>query len=162
MLNVYINKQFKYARFGLTKQSSSLMTSSVDINNYTKILFDYENEYLYTLIISLYQRIYLKELENDFKSKNDIKIVRKRFYTFEKEINSAEITNSLTGTMFYNKWKKIFEIQDIYNNLKNKYDVLYKELNIDKTTKVNKFILIALAVSLLLNIVNFVALANLR
>lgn len=159
---IHINKQFKYARFGLTKQSASLMTSSVDINNYTKILFDYENEYLYTLIISLYQRIYLKKLENDFKSKNDVEMVRKSFYKFEKEIKLTEITNSLTGTMFYNKWKEIFEIQDIYNNLKNKYDVLYKELNIEKNTKANKIVLIALAVSLLLNVINFVALTRLR
>ena len=157
---IHINKQFKYARFGLTKQSASLMTSSIDINNYTKILFDYENEYLYTLIISLYQRIYLKKLENDFKSKNNVEMVRKSFYKFEKEINLTEITNSLTGTMFYNKWKEIFEIQDIYNNLKNKYDVLYKELNIEKNTKVNKFVLITLLISLLLNVINFIVLVR--
>ena len=50
---VQIIKQFKYSRFGFTKQSASLMTSSVEISNYTKLLFDYENEYIYTLIISL-------------------------------------------------------------------------------------------------------------
>lgn len=160
--SIHINKQFKYARFGLTKQSACLMTSSVDINNYTKILFDYENEYLYTLIINLYQRIYLKKIENDFKNNKDVKEFRKNFYKFEKNINFTEITNSLTGTIFYNKWKEIFEIKKIYNELKNKYDILYKELNIEKNTKVNKFILIALAISLLLNIVNFVALAKLR
>ncbi|MBQ3145236.1 MAG: hypothetical protein IJB90_01425 [Clostridia bacterium] len=160
--SMYVNEQFRYARFGFTKQSASLMTSSIDINNYTKILFDYENEYLYTLIIGLYQRIYLKKLENDFKSKNDIEKVRKNFYKFTKEIALSEITNSLTGTMFYNKWKKIFELRDIYDEIKNKYDVLYKELNIDKNIKVNKFILIALVISLLLNVVNFVVLIRLR
>ena len=98
-------EQFKYARFGFTKQSASLMTSSIDINNYTKLLFDYENEYLYTLIISLYQRIYLKKLENDFKSKRDIENIRKKFYKFTREIWIDEITNSLTGTLFFNKWK---------------------------------------------------------
>ena len=160
--SIHINKQFKYARFGLTKQSASLMTSSIDINNYTKILFDYENEYLYTLIISLYQRIYLKKIENDFRSKKDIEMVRKSLYKFEKEVNLTEITNSLTGTMFYNKWKEIFEFQNIYNSLKDKYDIVYKELRIDKNEKLNKFILIALAGSLLLNVINFVALVGLR
>lgn len=159
--SMYINEQFKYARFGLTKQSASLMTSSVDINNYTKILFDYENEYLYTLIISLYQRLYLKNLENEIKVKKDIQGARKNFYKFTNEIFTSEITNSLTGTMFYNKWKEIFELQDIYNEIKTKYDVLYKELNIDKNVKINRFILISLVVSLLLNIINFVVLAKL-
>lgn len=159
---IHINEQFKYARFGFTKQSASLMTSSVDINNYTKILFDYENEYLYTLIISLYQRIYLKKIENDFKNKKDIQKIRKSFCKITKEIDLAEITNSLTGTMYYNKWKEIFEIKDIYNGIKNKYDVIYKELNIDKNIKVNKFILISLIISLLLNVINFIALVGLR
>jgi len=160
--SIHINKQFKYARFGLTKQSASLMTSSVDINNYTKILFDYENEYLYTLIISLYQRIYLKKLEKDFKNKKNTDLIRNSFYKFTKEIALSEITNSLTGTIFYNKWKEIFELKSVYNGLKNRCDVIYKELNIDKNAKVNKFVLILLAVSLLLNIINFVALINLK
>jgi len=159
---MHINEQFKYARIGLAKQSCSLMASNIDINNYTKILFDYENEYLYTLIISLYQRIYLKKIEKDFKRKKDLEKARKKFYKYNKELTLNEITNSVTGTMFYNKWKEIFELKDIYKEIKNKYDVLYKELNIEKNTKVNKFILIALAVSLLLNIINFVALIRLR
>ena len=49
------------------------MASNIDINNYTKLPFEYENEYLYTLIISLYQRICLKKIESDFKCKKDIK-----------------------------------------------------------------------------------------
>lgn len=159
---VQTTEQFKYARFGFTKQSASLMTSSIDINNYTKLLFDYENEYLYTLIICLYQRICLKKLENDFESKRDIEGIRRKFSKFTKEIWLNEITNSLTGTMFFNKWKEVFELQSIYDEIKNKYDVIYKELNIDNNTKVNKFILVSLIISLLLNVVNFVALININ
>ena len=54
--------------------------------------------------------------------------------------------------------KEIFELQDIYEGIKNKYDVIYKESNIENNSKVNKIILVALAISLLLNIVNFIAL----
>ena len=67
--------QYKYSRFGFTKQSASLITSNIDINNYTKLLFDYENQYFYTLLISLYERIYLKKLENDFKDKRDMETI---------------------------------------------------------------------------------------
>lgn len=158
--NIGIIEEFKNSIFGFTKQSASLMTSSIDINNYTKLLFGYENEYFYTLIISLYQRIYLKKLENEFKSKKDINNVRKKFTKFTKELWLKEITNSVTGTIFYNKWKEIFELQEIYDEIKNKYDVIYKELNIEKNYNTNKIILVALIVSLLLNVINFISLIN--
>ncbi len=155
-------EQFKYSRFGFTKRSASLMTSSIDISNYTKLLFDYENEYLYTLIISLYQRIYLKRIENEFKSKKNINDIRNKFTKFTKEIWVNEITNSSVGTVFYNKWKEIFELQEIYDAIKSKYDLIYKELNIEKSSKINTIIVVALAVSLLLNIVNFIVILSLK
>lgn len=159
--NVEIVEQYKYARFGFTKQSASLITSNIDINNYTKLLFDYENEYFYTLLITLYQRIYLKKLENDFKDKKDMENLRTKFSKFTKEINSSEITNSLTGTLFYNKWKEVFELENVYNDIKNKYDILYKESRIEKNSKVNKVILVSLIISILLNIVNLITLIRL-
>lgn len=160
--NIGIIEQFKYSRFGFTKQSASLMTSSIDINNYTKLLFDYENEYFYTLIISLYQRIYLKKLENEFRTRKDINSIRRKFTKFTKELWLEEITNSVTGTIFYNKWKEVFELQEIYDEIKNKYDVIYKELNIEKSRSTNKIILIALIISLLLNILNFITFIRLK
>lgn len=160
--NIGIIEQFKYSRFGFTKQSASLMSSSIDINNYTKLLFDYENEYFYTLVISLYQRIYLKKLENEFKSRKDINKIRRKFTKFTKELWLKEITNSVTGTIFYNKWKEVFELQEIYDEIKNKYDIIYKELNIEKSRNTNKIILVALVISLLLNILNFIALIKIK
>ena len=154
-------KEFKYARFGFTKQSASLLTSSIDINNYTKILFDYENEYLYTLLISLYQRIYLKKFENEFKEREDLGNTAKRFYKFTEEIWNGEITNSVTGTMYYAKWKEIFELKNLYKEIKNKYELVYKGLEIDNNAKTNKVIAVALVISLILNIVNFIAIAKL-
>ena len=154
--------QYKYSRFGFTKQSASLITSNIDINNYTKLLFDYENQYFYTLLISLYERIYLKKLENDFKDKRDMESLRAKFSKFTKEMWTSEITNSQTGTLFYNKWKKVFELQEIYDEIKNKYDVIYKESKIEKNIRTNKIISIALIISLLLNVVNFIALIKLR
>lgn len=160
--NIQVIEQFKYSRFGFTKQSASLMTSSIDINNYTKLLFDYENEYLYTLIISLYQRIYLKRIESDFKNKKDINNLRKKFTKFTKELWLNEITNTAIGTIFYNKWKEVFELQEIYEEIRNKYDVIYKELNIENNGKVNRVISIALIISLLLNIINLIVLIKLK
>lgn len=156
--NIGIIEQYKYAKFGFTKQSASLITSNIDINNYTKLLFDYENEYFYTLLISLYKRIYLKKLENDFKDKKDIENVMIKFSKFTKEIGLSEITNSLTGTLIYNKWKAVFELQEIYNSIKNKYDVVYKEAKIEKNNIANRIISFVLIISIILNIINFIVL----
>ena len=155
-------EEYKYSKFGFTKYSASLMTSSVDINNYTKLLFEYENEYLYTLIISLYQRIYLKKLQNNFDKKINISIIRKRFSEFNKKIWANDITNSVIGTIFYNKWKEIFETKKIYDEMKSKYDIIYKDLEIEKNRKVNKVVSIALLISILLNVVNLIVLATLK
>ena len=156
--NIQIIEQFKYSRFGFAKNSASLLTSSIDINNYTKLLYDYENEYLYTLIISLYQRIYLKKLKNDFKHRKNIDKIIKRFTKFTKEISFNEITNSTIGTIFYNKWKEVFEIQEIYSGIKNNYEVLETDRN-KRTSRVIWFLLL---ISMLLNVFNMIALIRLK
>ena len=46
--------------------------------------------------------------------------------------------------------------------LKNKYDVIYKDSSVEKENKVNKVILIALAVSLLLNVINLFVLMKIK
>ena len=160
--NIQTIEQLKYSRFGFAKNSATLLTSSIDINNYTKLLFEYENEYLYTLIISLYQRVYLKKIEADFKNKIDINKIRRRFIKFTKEILIKEITNSTNGTIFYNKWKEVFEIQEIYDGIKNNYELMYKDLKIEKNNRINKAISIALAISILLNIFNLITLVKLK
>lgn len=160
--NIKTIEQFKYSRFGFTKNSATLLTSSIDINNYTKLLFDYENEYLYTLIISLYQRIYLKKLETEFKNKKDMNNIRQRFTKFTNEIWRNEITNSVSGTIFYSKWREVFELQEVYDEIKNNYEIMYKDLQIEKNNKANKMIWIALIVSILLNIFNLIALIKLK
>jgi hypothetical protein len=160
--NMQSMEQFKYARFGFTKQSTSLITSSIDINNYTKLLFDYENEYLYTLIISLYQRICLKKLENSFETRKNFRRIRNKFSYFTKKVWLNEITNSLTGTIFYNKCVEVFELEEIYNTIKNKYDIIYKNLDIEKNSKANKVICFILLISILLNVFNLITMLKLK
>ena len=82
----------------------------------------------------------------------------KQHRSFTKEIWIQEITTDDIGSKLYKKARHVSEIEKIYNNIKNKFDIAYKELNIEKTSKINKIILIILAVSLTLNIVNFIAL----
>ena len=63
---------WKYAKLGITKQGMALFTSSMDINNFTDLPDKFENEYLYTYILNLYKRIYLKKLEREFKNASNL------------------------------------------------------------------------------------------
>ena len=65
--------KWKYAKIGLTKASVCLLASSNDINNYTVLPDEYEKQYFYTYIFNLYKKIYLKKIENELKTKNNIK-----------------------------------------------------------------------------------------
>ena len=46
--------KWKYAKLGLTKLGMTLFSSTSDMNNYTILPEEYENQYFYTYIINLY------------------------------------------------------------------------------------------------------------
>lgn len=149
---------WKYAKLGLTKQAMALFTSSADMNNYTILPDEYEGQYLYTYILNLYKKIYLKKLELEFKNANKVKETRKKFIEFTKNLWIQEITEDETGTILNHKLQEVFELDKLYNEVKNKYDVLYKELNIEKNAKSTTIIALILVASLVFNVLNFIAL----
>ena len=152
--------KWKYAKLGLTKLGMTLFSSTSDMNNYTILPEEYENQYFYTYIINLYKKIYLKKLENDFKNRNNIKKTRKKFIEFTKKMWIQEITDDETGTLLNHKLQEVFELEKLYAEVKNKYDVLYKELNIERNRNSLIIISVILVISLILNILNFVVLTK--
>ena len=159
--NIKTISKWKYIRCGFTKQGSALLTSGINTTNYTKLPFSYENEYLYTYIFILYKKIYLKKINLEFKRTNNPEKVRKQFVKFMKELWVQEITNDDTGSLMCEKWKEALELDKIYLEIKTKYDVIYKELNIEKTARTNKIIAEVLLVSLIFNIIGFFILLKL-
>lgn len=157
-----ILNKWKFIRTGFTKEGMALITSGIDIHNYTKLPYVYENQHLYTYLLVQYQKLYLKKLEHDLKKKNMTSNIREQFIKFTKELWIQEITNDDVGSQIYKKVRRVSEIEKIYSSMKNKFDIVYKELNIQKENKANKIILVILGISLLLNIINFIALMNLK
>lgn len=155
-----ILSKWKFIKTGISKSGVALMASGIDTYNYTKLPVTFENEYFYTYILVQYQKIYLKKIEHEFKTKTDK--VREKFIKFTKDLWIQEITNDDIGSTMYKKYKQVSDLDKIYMNIKNKYDIAYKERNLEKENKINKIILIALVLSLILNIVNFIALMNLK
>lgn len=151
--NIETFSKWKYAKLGLTKLGMTLFSSSNDINNYTILPEEYENQYFYTYILNLYQKIYLKKIELEFKNTIKIRKARKKFVEFTKNLWIQEITEDETGTLLSDKLQEVFELDRIYNGVKNKYDILYKELNIEKQKKIMIIISGILVMSLLWNII---------
>ncbi len=154
--NVQTFSKWKYAKLGLTKLGMTLFSSSNDINNYTILPQEYENQYFYTYIFNLYQKIYLKKIELAFKDITKVKKARRKFIDFTKNLWIQEITEDETGTLLSDKLQEIFELDKLYNEIKNKYDILYKEWNIERQRKVTIVIAVVLVISLLFNILNFI------
>lgn len=152
--------KWKYAKLGLTKLGMTLFSSSSDMNNYTILPEEYENQYFYTYILNLYKKIYLKKIELEFKDITKIKKARKKFVEFTKNLWIQEITEDETGSLLNHKLQEVFELDKLYSEVKNKYDILYKELNIEKEKKTSIVIAVVLMISLVLNVLNFMALMS--
>lgn len=158
--NVETFSKWKYAKLGLTKLGMTLFASTSDMNNYTILPEEYENQYLYTYILNLYKKIYLKKIDNEFKIGKNVRKTRKKFIEYTKKLWVQEITEDETGTLLNHKLQEVFEMEKLYSEVKSKYDVLYKELNIEKNRRSTIIIAVILVVSLIFNILNFIVLSN--
>ena len=144
----------KYSKVGISKLGVNLLSSDCDINNYTVLPSEYENQYFYTYILSLYLKVYLKKLNYEFKEGKDIEVTRKKFIDFTKKLWIQEITSDDMGSLYYTYIKDVLEIEKLYNDVKNKYNILYSELKIEKNEKLTGFIVLVLVATLVFNIVN--------
>lgn len=150
--------KWKYVKLAFHKLGVTLFSSSSDMNNYTILPDEFENQYLYTYLLNLYKKIYLRKLQFEFKNPKQVKKARKDFIEFTKNLWIQEISEDETGTALNHKIQEALELEKIYGETKNKYDILYKELNIEKNRKSTIIIAIILVASLIFNVLNFIVL----
>ena len=152
--------EWKYAKLGLTKQGITLFSSATEMNNYTILPEEFETQYFYTYILNLYKKIYIKKLGFEFSNSKNVKKARKKFIEFTKKIWIQEITEDEAGTIINHRLNEVLELDSLYLSTKNKYDVLYKDLNIEKNSKSTIIIAFILLASLIFNIMNFIQILN--
>ena len=152
--NLYVLDTLKYTRLGVTKLSSNIICSSTDTYNFTKLPYEYENQYFYTYILCLYQKIFLKKLNLEFKNYRKVSSLREKFISFTKVFWEQEITVNDSGNQYYKALKKVMELDDIYNEVKRKYEVIYKDLNIERNNVYYSVIMVLLVISLIFNCIN--------
>ena len=104
------------------------------------------------IIIALHQKYYLKKLNIELKDKPSIAI--KKFINFINTVWISEITADSFGQKFYKRCKEKLNMEEIFNEVKNKYDIFYKKLNIEKHKVINKTITILLIICLIIGLGN--------
>ena len=152
---VFTCSKWKYARLGVSKQGVVLFTSDADMYNYTILPNNFETIYLYTYILNLYKKIYLKKLSLDFSRLQDWSSARKKFAQFTKEVWTQETTDDEVGSWLdYQIFKKL-DIDHLYMEVKNQYDVLYKEMKIEVNSKIMICLICVLTLALIFNVLNY-------
>ena len=145
-----------YMKLRINSKGVFLICSSTDVNNYTKLPNLYENQYLYTYLIALHQRYYLKLLSKEY-NKKDPKQISKRFIEFTKNIWINEVTTESLGQKIYKRCKEKLNLDELYQEVKSKYDTFYKQSKINKKIKQNIIIILLLVLSTIFEIANFVS-----
>ena len=144
----------KFSKMGMSKMGINLFCSEVDKNNYTMVPKNFERKYFYTYILALYLKVYLKKIDYEFICSSNIVKVRKKFVYFTKNLKIQEITTDDVGSSIYREMKEVLEIEKIYADVKNKYDILYRESKLDKSEKSYSKLFLLLMITLVLNIIN--------
>ena len=144
-----------YLKMRVNNKGVTAMCSSADVENYTTFPEIYENQYLYTYIIALHQKYYMKKLNIEFKNKPKQAI--KRFINFNNNIWISEITTDSFGQKLYKRCKEKLNLEEIFNEVKNKYDIFYKKLNIEKNKKSNVTLIILLTLCLIFGVANLMS-----
>ena len=91
-----------------------------------------------------------------FKNPKLVKKARKEFIDFTKNLWIQEVTENEVGSNINFKLNKVFELDRLYYEIKTKYDILYKNLNIEKYTKSTIVIAGVLVALLIFNILNYI------
>lgn len=154
--NLHIIEKLKYSKTAVSKNSVNIMCSGIDTYNYTKLPYEYENQFLYIYIMSLYKKMYLRRLNIEFKNYDKTIKLKNDFTKFTKEIWENEISADDTGLKFYKTIHKTLELEEQYEEVKKKYEIVYKELNIEKNNNYYSIIVILLIFSLIFNTINII------
>lgn len=144
----------KYELYGCSNIATVLLTSDKNSENYTKLPHIFERQYLYNYIFELYKKISLKKVNNEFKQNRKFEATKQKFIDFTQQVWIEETTNDNMGSTLEDEWNSILKLDEIYHQVKAKYDVLYKNSNIEKTAKTNKMIVVILIILLIINIIN--------
>lgn len=143
----------KYLYYGFSNNTTVLLTCDNNIKNYTTLPFQFENEQLYHFIFNLYKKVYLKKLNYEFQKTEQFEIIEKEFLTFAKKDWIYEVTYDEMGKILEKYYEEEQILQNTFNKLKQKYDLLYKDYEISKNKKSNKWVIALMVILIVINLI---------
>ena len=148
--NVY---KEKYAYYGFSNNATVLLTTDINMQNYTTMLYEYENSQLYHYIYYLHQKIYLNKLNYDMKQARNFENIKLKFIDYAKKDFIYEITNNTKGIILDQYYRKEQAVDELFARIKVKYDLLYKEYEINKTNKHHEWIAVIIGIIIIINLI---------
>lgn len=148
--NVY---KEKYAYYGFSNNATVLLTTDINMQNYTTMLYEYENSQLYHYIYYLHQKIYLNKLNYDMKQARNFENIKLKFIDYAKKDFIYEITNNTKGIILDKYYRKEQAVDELFARIKVKYDLLYKEYEINKTNKHHEWIAVIIGIIIVINLI---------
>ena len=136
-----------------SNNTTVLLTCDNNIRNYTTLPFQFENEQLYHFVFNLYKKVYLKKLNYEFQKTEQFEIIKKEFLTFAKKDWIYEITYDEIGKILEKYYEEEQILHTTFNKLKQKYDLLYKDYEISKNKKSNKWVIALMTILILINLI---------
>ena len=143
----------KYLYYGFSNNTTVLLTCDNNIKNYTILPFQFENEQLYHFVFNLYKKVYLKKLNYEFQKKGQFEMIKKEFLSFAKKDWIYEITYDEIGKILEKYYEEEQILQTTFNKLKQKYDLLYKDYEISKNKRSNKWVIVLMSILILINLI---------
>ncbi len=154
--------KWQYTKIGITQTGTALLNSGVETDNFTMIPYMYENQLIYTYIIALYQRLRLKQLIKEFKESDNIIEISKDLLEFTKSLWIKEITHNELGSELYRKWREVLGLSYLYKDLKNIYEIKYRQVNIEKTNGMSRILIFALCGTITINVINYLMIISFK
>jgi len=143
---------WKYVKIGFTNNSMNLLTNNMETSNFTKLPYEYENKYFYNLILNLYKKELLENIE-----KNNIKIKSLNNYkNIYSEIINNEFTDDIIGIEINKKLNKLFNLNKKVEKIQKICEKNFEVKVLEKYKKTGVIILFILIISLLFNIFSLI------
>lgn len=135
-----------YIKMATSKGGTFIMASSLQSENYTKLPYFFEKQYLYTYLIRLEQK---EVLNSSFENKGNIQ-------KWASILARDEVTNDELGNSFYNKLREVWDLDALEKRAKEYEEILFQKEEISKNKRWNRILMIILAISIMLNICNLI------
>lgn len=153
-----VYSKWEYSKYGFSKLGGVVFASAVDKFNYTNLPIHYEKVSFYIMLLAFYKRISLLTLDNKlmYSTRKQINKIKQRINNEMYNTRFSQITNSSHGMSLWKNWYRVFEIEELYNQLGKHYTRWLDRVKEVKSNLLFGFIIFILLLILGLNILGLI------